>query len=467
MLFRYKLIFVILTSNVAIAQERPIPLQAFEQARKAFPSGRIEWSVLREGDPENAMDFVSRYAANGDLIFENRGDKHGWTLFDGETRAGCRRYPQLFMSNQEGFWAHEETTCCCMWWSEKDDESYANKSMKDIRALGIYPTSNSLEFTQGFSTLAGNPSDPLVEWSQETLDDLEIVHARSAAGAKIAWYLNPERGWNAERVVYDTGYGLWEAVSSLANFDGVWFPEETRYYRNGRLTETIIVRSAALNRPEDPKKFTLNDLGLEPGSSVAAQNLPPVSGKDLRTWNGEAIVPFESWSDDVKAGRRVVGPIRKRTFEKGYFESIYDTPEDTARVKLAWFNVNVKLVLSRHVDLWEQYVRDFIERYKLDDEQSQKAWAIFLECRRRGDELIARDKQRMTELVSLSLAAKEAGETEKEAKLDEQVAKMREPVDRIFEESLKPRLDKLPTRAQIKAAETAAESPVPTSSPAP
>lgn len=453
---RCHILFVNIVVSVAFAQERPAALQAYEQARKAFPTGRIEWSVLPEGDPDKALNFVSRYAANGDMIFENRGDKAGWTLFNAQTGAGVSRYPQLYMLNQLGFWAFEETTTGCSWWSNKKGDNRAKMAFKDIRTLGIYPTSNSLEFAQGFSTLAGNPADPVAEWSQTPMNDLEIVRARTAAGAEITWYLNSERGWNAERVVYDTGWGSWEAQSSLSNYEGIWFPEETRYYRDGKLTEMIIIRFASLNRPEDSSQFTLNDLGLEPGSSIAEQNSPLKGGREMPTWNGEEIVSFESWAEDVRAGRRAVGPIRKRMFEKGYFESIYDTPEETARVKLDWFNMNVKYALSRHVGLWEQYVRDFIARYKLNDEQTQKAWAIFLECRRRGDDLIARDKAKMTELVSRSLAAKDAGDKKKQAKLNEELSKLRAPVDRIFEESLKPRLDKLPTRAQRQAAESAA-----------
>ena len=41
----------------------------------------------------------------------------------------------------------------------------------------------------------------------------------------------------------------------------------------------------------------------------------------------------------------------------------------------------------------------------------------------------------------------------KRTKLTEQKTKLLEPVNRIFEKELKPRLEKLPTRAQRKAAE--------------
>ncbi len=47
---------------------------------------------------------------------------------------------------------------------------------------------------------------------------------------------------------------------------------------------------------------------------------------------------------------------------------------------------------------------------------------------------------------------------EKMLTLNEQQKKLREPVDRIFEDQLKPRLEKLPTRAQRKAAESGSKS---------
>jgi len=434
-------------------EQRPAPLLAFEQARKSVISGRIEWTVLPGGIEDSGLFFVSRYARNGDLIFEVRGDKDGWTEFDWQTGEGISRYPHLYLINRDGVWQHLESSLSCAWWKRGEGgPSPWDKQIRDVRALGVYATSSSLDYTKGLASMLGRDDDTVVQWSQIEDGGVDIVTGHFASGVRMTWYINPERGWNAERIEYDTGYGLWEAVSSLKQFAGEWFPDETRYYQDGKLVETIIVQSASLNRSDDPKEFTPSDLGVEPGSSVAAQNLAPQSGKELRTWNGEGIVSFEKWIEDVQAGRREWGPRHKRAHESG-FKSPYDTPVDRARRELALRQANVEYVLGRHVGVWERYVRDFITRYKLDDEQTQRAWAIFLHCRRRADAILEREADNLVALVSECLVAREAGDHEKVEKLSKRIADLREPVDRIFEESLKPRLDRLPTRAQRRRVE--------------
>ena len=65
--------------------------------------------------------------------------------------------------------------------------------------------------------------------------------------------------------------------------------------------------------------------------------------------------------------------------------------------------------------------------------------------------------------VADSQAAAAGGDLGRKAALRaaERVRELRAPIDRIFEEQLKPRLDKLPTRAQRAAAETPEPPPNP------
>ena len=112
---------------------------------------------------------------------------------------------------------------------------------------------------------------------------------------------------------------------------------------------------------------------------------------------------------------------------------------------------------------WEKYVREFIEKYKLDDAQSQRAWSILKSCQEQAAKHM---KKRKTQLERLDKkiktlsepSAKEKGQREELAKLKERRGKLLEPVGRIFEGRLKPRLEKLPTRAQREAAEKAPQA---------
>lgn len=95
-------------------------------------------------------------------------------------------------------------------------------------------------------------------------------------------------------------------------------------------------------------------------------------------------------------------------------------------------------------DPWALYVKEFILRYQLDDEQQQRAWLYYHDARRRAEIIGAHG-------AVAGSRPSGAAPTRREADLE-----------RLFE-SLKRRLDRLPTRGQRKLAES---RPAPTSAPA-
>jgi hypothetical protein len=103
---------------------------------------------------------------------------------------------------------------------------------------------------------------------------------------------------------------------------------------------------------------------------------------------------------------------------------------------------------------WEKYVREFIARYQLNDAQKQRAEIVLKSCQEQAASYMAKRKasleaidKRIEELKGEKDSAQEV------RKLTERKTKMLEPVQQIFEKRLKPRLERLPTRAQRAAAE--------------
>jgi hypothetical protein len=94
-------------------------------------------------------------------------------------------------------------------------------------------------------------------------------------------------------------------------------------------------------------------------------------------------------------------------------------------------------------DLWAQYVRSFIRKYHLNDGQQQRAWAIHADVKERRDALRRR-------FAKLNTAQDRA--TSRAATL-ELTPRQRATLDRLFEQ-MKRRLERLPTRAQRKNADT-------------
>jgi len=111
---------------------------------------------------------------------------------------------------------------------------------------------------------------------------------------------------------------------------------------------------------------------------------------------------------------------------------------------------------------WEAYVREFIQKYQLDDGQAQKARSILKDCQEQAQRIMQKRKPEIEHLdkkLAALTKANKKDKTQELAKLNERRSKLLEPINGIFERQLKPRLDKLPTRAQRAVGEKAGKSP--------
>ncbi len=116
---------------------------------------------------------------------------------------------------------------------------------------------------------------------------------------------------------------------------------------------------------------------------------------------------------------------------------------------------------------WEKYVREFIDRFKLDEDQQQRANLILKECQEQADTYRSSKKSEI-ETIDKKIAeinqSKDKDKPKQLAEANKQRDKLMEPVNRIFER-LKSKLDQIPTRAQRKAAEEAKPTPKPGANP--
>lgn len=108
---------------------------------------------------------------------------------------------------------------------------------------------------------------------------------------------------------------------------------------------------------------------------------------------------------------------------------------------------------------WEKYVREFCERFKLNDQQQQQAQLKLKECQEKASQIALGQKSELEAIDQriVSVGSSNSKDKAKElADLNKQKEKLGEPIKKIFDQQLKPALDKLPTRAQRKEAEAAA-----------
>ncbi len=97
---------------------------------------------------------------------------------------------------------------------------------------------------------------------------------------------------------------------------------------------------------------------------------------------------------------------------------------------------------------WEAYTRQFIMKHRLNGDQGRKAWDLCRDC-----EKIARsyldtrrtDVDDWQQRLEASRSASVEEQAREKEKLDRRRTELVAPIDRIFEDRLKPGLDKLPT----------------------
>jgi len=462
-------ILCLLTIQVG-EQSKPEALLALEQARRSLFSGAVRWTRTEAWLPGREFTSVSRYAANGDRIHEERGDQDGWVMYSGTEPLS--KYPQLYMVNADGTWSFRESQCLAQLWrpdAEPSEEEWNPlpdpHEMPDIRWIGLHPSSR-LCFELGTECLWGSESllshaeadeAPRFEWEQTERDGKLEVTRRREGGATMTWLIDPARGWNAERICSRDGRNEIETLCALKQYGEVWFPETVTTVVNGVVRETYVVRAAAFNQPDDPVRFTGTDLGLEPGFSVSPQNYrlgPPYYD---HAWDGERMVDPEEWREARRTGKKKPGPTVQARL-RGEL-SPYLTDEQRSEWREHDREMAFRAQQLRPSSEWERYVKEFIERYRLDDEQTQKAMSVLRECQKTGHHYLNRKKSEFYRLQTEIEKAREARDQPELKRLHEEVRTLRKPVNDIFEQQLKARLERLPTRRQRELAEAATSQP--------
>ncbi len=275
----------------------------------------------------------------------------------------------------------------------------------------------------------------------------------------IKWYVDPELGWNPVRceMLYQ-GEIVNECLPEYELLNGIWFPVTVTYLNSvGDMVSLIDVDSVQLNSADIPRDLSPDILGLGNGMAVL-----PQSGKrprrGLTYGTGGRLFTSDEYLGLVKAGKiesdpRLAEKLR-RALEAGAVEGADEAPERRTAPQPPAPASQPAIVPNRVDDAWEKYTRGFIQRYRLNDEQTQKAWSILRDCQRQRTSYLRSRREQIGAFEERLLLKKSAADRDE---LLRKLEELRKPIERIFEERLKPRLDKLPTRAQRKAAETTSQ----------
>jgi hypothetical protein len=113
-------------------------------------------------------------------------------------------------------------------------------------------------------------------------------------------------------------------------------------------------------------------------------------------------------------------------------------------------------------DEWERFTREFIARFKLHDERGDAAWRILRDCQEQRSKYLGAQRERILRLQERLAVNKDDDADRLLLELESVLREfedMKRPIDAIFEKQLKPRLDKLPTRAERAAVEASLRDP--------
>lgn len=431
---------------------KPSALVACEQARSRILSGNIEF-IVEDRELGRPLGFKARFARNGDMILEQQGDEDGWTHFSYDpgtnTAVPETKIPSYYMRNADGYWELGYTTTGTSLWKQAEIATNPiHEHFHDVRNTGTYfdlsdirpLPEDRLDRKDDRLTISG--------WEQKREGTYFVVTGKTVGGYKIEWTIDPDRGWNAERVAAYTataeGWKLFaESKSTLVFKDGVWFPDGVVYLREGAVAATVVVKQRSFNQAGDSKSFTASDLGVEPGFTIAMNDQQhPVS--EALVWSGKELVHADAWALQLRAGAKI-GPTLQAQL-RGEWSPLYTEAERAILSQPSILAGNPIARRAKYSTVWELYVRRRIEDFRLDAEQTQKAFLILKECETRADRYA---EAHSDEFAKYKAAASQPSLSN--AEWHEYLSLMG-PIQRIFDTELKPRIEKLPTRAQREAA---------------
>lgn len=439
-------------------QDRPRALVMFERYRAGMETGHISWSSITErpDGTKRQVFWTSRFAGQ-DTLRVNRGDADGVVVryTDGSLPRGG--HDSLNSLRKDGwYYKHrdEEPTAMAL----RLDGRVAGAP--DLRSLGALPwhARDSIHDTLWTSPL-DQPEG--FEYEEAREGDLHIVTRKMSTGS-IRWWIDPSRGWAPIRVAsYDPdGILVSESRSTLRKFGDTWFPETVAFFSrghdNGESPRVVVrINNATFNAADHPMVLGLSDIGVDVGMRIKRHD-GGFRYLDSVVWDGEKLISNSEYNERRRAGELPASATAARwaarVDARRAAAAMGSRPPGSRRSQDAIANSK-----SKPESEWEAYTRRFIDRYSLSDAQTQKAMGILKDCQERGDRYLKAHKGDMDRNERESLKARAEGAAGKDhlTALEIELRDLRKPIDDIFENQLKPRLETLPTRSQRARAESA------------
>ncbi len=435
----------------------PPELERAQESLRQFQTAHIEWSQEFPMESGNTK-FMSTRVAHEDRLEIRRGDWQG-CQYPGAIGElwGCAE--RRIIENREYRCAYVEGGVSAT--MDPRESTIRRDAPQDILRAGTFPVPRKWGHDD-------NPDEyfdlPVLEYSAEWRGDQYVVSALLERGGRIHWELDSARDFLCTRCTASDDDGIvFECVTKYEDNGRFHFPSEVVYSRrlSGELVpfKRLTVLHASFDEPDHPASLGPEWLKMIPLTFV--NNL----GNQLPTywWDGKRLITEEEWRS------------RRDEFDyDAYNDQIDRINAGTVFSQPRIFTVDVDRVQNRP-GLWEQYVRAFIRRHRLDPAQTRDAWKVLSDAQAKardyldsvGEMLEEIDQQIENERMKLR-ASQVDGQPKKGnslaiERLEARAAKLREPIKRIFHRVLKPSLVGLlnETQRHMLKAEKSGQRPRP------
>lgn len=236
---------------------KPAELLLAEQHRAAIDTASIEFSLTAdEGDANPEPGYFTTKFAGEDILYTYRGLADG--RFNVESRPGeMFTYAELrWLMKDEEQWTYLEHTTS----AHIKTAGIVWQPYYDIRNIGFEAAPVTAEVQDFWSR------SPAERYQVERRDDAVEILGFWSNGFIVRFLLDPARAMQPTRVetiVEGEEAGLCETeYRQIKNF---WFPSVSKYTYKGQVIATINVLYADFNEPYHPSSFGPEDLGLTPG----------------------------------------------------------------------------------------------------------------------------------------------------------------------------------------------------------
>lgn len=405
----------------------PEPLKRFEAARAAIQTADVRWSLMETSSamqPGETVRYRTLHGGRDVALFpldQYDGKPLRMRYGDGSIRE-VHQAPTAHLINAEGVWEYRVNGGVAFQY----DVPFDALVPPDVRLIGM---STGLGVTQRKLGDVFGSFDSSVRFTEEMRLGLHVVTAHYTDGASTRYFIDAERGWNAVRVEgLDSNGTLRTSVDTTYELrSGHWFPSfcQSVDERTGEVRYIVEVEDAEINDPTLPARLEPENIGIQDDMTVVAMHR---GRKQMSYSDGRLIPRDEKYFEDHRAGRIKQGP-KTIEFIKNRGRMTPISIDDLRAIKV-----------ERSQDDWERYTLRFIDQYRLDEQQRSDAMLILKRCQTERDQWLREHIDRVDQRLS------EEHDRAKARRLEMHLLK---PVQRIFEQKLKPQLFRLPTHEQI------------------